>query len=283
MVWCLLGLWCANVIGFGAQFKVDMWKNLSELMTKLEIDNLAIGEVYHLRDKQLCIADNLKISIDANSNEKIIRLVDDDLNIDILSVHWIEVENCLSKILLMYFYESYARIKEHLLFQKVYGYAERNILFMRGSAVLPVLEKTFACMQCGLVLPEKNITIDHIYPQAGGELEAVLRCFAAAGLTTQRLLDDFGAAFFKNSQGSHIELAANIMDASKWPTIAPCEQIFSRATVFGSTPLNEFGILVLSLLIWAEDFEQTKFNCMNSLLNLRPVCLGCNAAKGNKI
>ena len=47
--------------------------------------------------------------------------------------------------------------------------------------------------------------------------------------------------------------------------------------------LNERGTLVYSALLYSGDETDLHKICMNSLINLKPLCLRCNTSKGNTI
>jgi hypothetical protein len=126
-----------------------------------------------------------------------------------------------------------------------------------------------ACQKCYLILPVWLLTIDHAKPQDGGQADALLRVFRAAGLTDK---PGFGR---KNWQLQE-KTAASVGVTPYAP--AQNEQ---RGGVVERYTLNTHGILYYSLLMHFGLLEELANKSMHHLVNLRPMCGPCNSRLRN--
>jgi len=211
------------------------------------------------------------------------RLQDSTTSRILFQISWNDLEDRLKRAMLAYFYEDYARIKQHLVFRKVYGYATRPVSYLKNGALVQVECGTFPCMTCGIILPDHLITIDHHKPQQGGEALALLKVFRACGWTLKGPWGVLGRTYQEHAGQSWIDLATAIMDTSRWPGIQPGVSTVHDLDYEDRHTLNSEGILIHSVLVWSGDIARVTQNCMDSLLNLKPLCLSCNASKGKKI
>ncbi|GKS97522.1 hypothetical protein [Acidovorax sp. SUPP2825] len=197
---------------------------------------------------------------------------------------WPVLRQILNKIMLSYFCADYKTIKKHEVFRHFFHYSERQILFMHQGKEVTRTLGSFPCIHCGIILPEDQITIDHHYPQTGGEMLALLKVLRACHLTQEGPSGELGKFYAGQSAHSPEHLAAAIMAPPSWPTAHyPFPQRAPKNKPDLGTTLNDFGTLIYSVLVWSGDIRQVMQNCMNSFLNLKPSCLRCNASKGNSI
>ena len=225
---------------------------------------------------------DVEISVFQDSSQTVIfRLSKISTQTKISELTWPDLEDYLKKIMLAYLYEDYARIKEHLVFRKIYGFAKREVNYVEKGLVFPRACETFPCMNCGIILPEHAITIDHEKPQEGGELLALLKVFRACGLTLVGPNGSVGQMYARYAAQSFFDLVAAVMDPHIWPTLQPGVRPSKANNQKNRQTLNNCGTVIYSVLLWSEDLKLVIKNCMNSLLNLKPLCLSCNASKGN--
>ena len=178
----------------------------------------------------------------------------------------------------------YSNVVDDHLFGIIYDIQDRNLPHSSGGSIVQKSVKSAACMECGLVLPLRNLTIDHQRPQTGGELEAILKTFRAFGLTTE------------GPQGAKGKMILAYVQASAQPSVQFPQQIqqiiqpiptkLGRASLGGSSVENRYtltneGTLLYSFVVDAGKLEDLKSQCMNGLLNLRPLCGACNSSRQN--
>lgn len=227
---------------------------------------------------------DMAISVLQDSNQQVIFKVEQKSSQKILlEMTWPELEENLKKIMISYFYENYSRIKKHLVFRRIYSYAQRDVNYFANGAVRAKKCGTFPCMNCGIILPEHAITIDHDNPQKGGELLALLKVFRACNLTMAGPTGVIGQTYADYAAKSFNDLVAAIMTPDLWPALQPGGASNTITYSKKQQTLNNCGALIYSVLLWSEDIKLVMKNCMNSLLNLKPLCLSCNASKGNEI
>jgi hypothetical protein len=80
---------------------------------------------------------------------------------------------------------NYRNVKTNPLWREVYYVQNKQFEKYDPKTDLAsrVTEEATYCQHCGIVLPLRILTIDHQKPQQGGDVEAMLRVFRAAGLT----------------------------------------------------------------------------------------------------
>lgn len=143
-----------------------------------------------------------------------------------------------------------------------------RVLTWIGQTGLPLAPApngdTVPCFDCGLVLPLRNIEIDHQRPQAGNRHEPVAKVFRALGLTVDGPGGDKGVNVFANHGASVAGLAsANTGNhASKYT-------------------LNDVGQIYYTIADWSGVLLVMEEACMNHFVNLRPLCSACNTPNRN--
>jgi hypothetical protein len=143
------------------------------------------------------------------------------------------------------------------------------------------------CHNCGVVLPIQSIEVDHQNPQAGGRF--VLKIFRTIGLTTTGPIGAKGGAYAfdrafnrgKDFKSTLIHPNYREMGSDSYLTEA------SRYTGYDTTPVSKWtttveGSLLLSAFAFVNAMNDLNRFCMNSVLNLVPLCRACNGAKGNR-
>jgi hypothetical protein len=172
---------------------------------------------------------------------------------------------------------TYASVKEDVLWQKLYNLQVRQIAYIENDQDVTKFEPTMPCMQCGIVLPERLLTIDHQRPQAGGHLEAVVKNFRACGLTQEGPRGAKGQMILQHLRGQlHFDLITPV------PT-RPNRPVLGGASVDARYTLSDEGAVLYSIVVAADCEEELKMRCMNSPINLTPLCQPCNSARGNPL
>ncbi|WP_147297860.1 hypothetical protein [Trinickia dinghuensis] len=147
-----------------------------------------------------------------------------------------------------------------------YHLEDRTISYVdkANQAVPPVAEPTVPCYDCGIVLPLKNITIDHQRPQAGNELEPLCKVFRAMGLTIDGPAKGKGldaVATWRGQVGGLACQATNTRDAKY--------------------TLNDVGTIYYTLCDAASQYGELINDCFDHYINLRPLCGACNKPNRN--
>jgi len=165
---------------------------------------------------------------------------------------------------------NYRNVKSNQLWLQVYGVRQKPFSKFNSKTnekSVVVLDATY-CQRCGIVLPLRNLTIDHQKPQQGGEVEAMLRVFRAAGLTVETgsgQKNRFLQAQIAQSVGGDQNVRARGQKGNE-------ENRYS---------LNLKGTIYFSIL---EFYKQTKNMLemsMHHIVNLHPMCGPCNSGLRN--
>jgi hypothetical protein len=160
--------------------------------------------------------------------------------------------------------ENYRNVKTNQAWKDLYG--KEDVVFKKinnGVASLEAFESV-ACRECHIVLPLRNLTVDHQQPQAGGAIGALCRFFRAVGYTKDRPTGNKGKDLLARHAGN-----------AGGDTVAASTSEASRYT------LNYRGIIIYSVFRDANKLEELKRRCMHSFVNLRPVCGSCNSSLKN--
>lgn len=166
----------------------------------------------------------------------------------------------------------YGNVFDDEMFKVLYDVKDRFLDYVDNGVMTKKSVQSAPCMMCGLVLPTRNLTIDHQRPQSGGELEAIVKTFRACGLTREGPKGAKGQAVLKHmTQGA---------------ALAPALPQLGRAPAGGGSlqdryTLNDVGTILYSFVSDAGDMDKLKSNCMHGLLNLKPLCQTCNSFRGN--
>jgi hypothetical protein len=193
--------------------------------------------------------------------------------------------------------------------KEMYQFGERCLQHMNDSGHILTPDKnrkmeTAPCHNCGLLLPTESIQIDHHHAKSTQRSYAVLKVFRALGLTQNGPTGPKGG-WLKN------EFAVTRTGGTK-PKIDPIHPKYRKLgdTGLDGTPsdeskrtLNEEGCLFLSVLAGCayeaagSRTASARFTkkpsvpmhlltlrdyCVHSMVNLCPMCAGCNSRKSNK-
>jgi hypothetical protein len=168
----------------------------------------------------------------------------------------------------------YGNVTEDPFFHQLYDVQTRSLMYIEAGtqSSKPVLSAP--CMICGLVLPLRNLTVDHQRPQSGGETEAVLKTFRAFGLTKEGPKGGKGQKIL-----SHITAGTPMGPVLTQP---------GRAALGGTSvndrySLNDAGTILYSFVVEAGEKHLLGSQCMHGLLNLKPACQTCNSARGKDL
>ena len=168
----------------------------------------------------------------------------------------------------------YGNVTEDPFFHELYDVQYRYLDYIEAGMALKKRVLSAPCMICGLVLPLRNLTVDHQRPQSGGETEAVLKTFRAFGLT---------------SEGPQGPKGKSVMEHfTKGVPLQPVLTQPARAALGGSSltdryTLNDVGTLLYSFVVDAGELDTLKSECMHGLLNLKPACQTCNSSRGKQL
>lgn len=150
--------------------------------------------------------------------------------------------------------------------QTLYGRHSRNYDVMApSSAVSAVAEISYPCHNCGFFLPERFIQIDHHHPQFGGSNMATLKALRSFGYTKTGSSGPKGTAV---GSGGY----AFIPPKGGAPG--------STASSTDRYSLNDKGVIAITIIDIAKEFFNLQSTCMNSVINLVPLCPTCNGAAG---
>lgn len=198
------------------------------------------------------------------------------------SVLWSQLILIINKISLATVYAEYQATKETSLFRHIYHYGERDFIFMENGREVAKRLGSFPCLNCGIVVPEKLITMDHHHPQTGGKTLALLKVFRACWLAETTPSGSIGKFFFKYASHSCEDLFEVLLSPSVWPQVEfPYLPPSPAPNITASHTLSDLGAILYSLLVHFKDLEGMSEWCMHSILNLKPLCLHCNSSKRN--
>lgn len=161
---------------------------------------------------------------------------------------------------------NYRTVKNSQLWRTLYGVHPKTFSTYdskQNTNGVAMFDSSY-CQHCGLILPLRNLTIDHQKPQSGGEVEAMLRLFRAAGLTVstgygnknRHLQNNFAAGFGGNT------------------TVLPRGQ---KGNVNDRYTLTLKGALYFTVLQSFNLTTEMKKMSMHHIVNLRPMCGPCNS------
>lgn len=221
-----------------------------------------------------------------NSFAKILEMRRSSDDAVVVSATQYEVAERLSQISDMsYAKSSYDRVKQNIIWKLMYQNADRHISYIYGTAPFPKPKSSYPCTYCGIVLPEKLITIDHQRPQKGGTTEAVAKVFRILGLTREKPRGAKGAFLYQKNL-STLQLKASNGSLGHVPAIPTRKGVPAKAdTVNGLDDrytLNRLGIFLYSIVVASKALEELESLCMHSLINLAPSCQSCNSTRSNR-
>jgi hypothetical protein len=205
-----------------------------------------------------------------------------------LSAKWADLEKYYTQIKFISFaINGYDAVKANNVWRKLYQWDMRSLVYFEGTkSIFGAAEPTMPCHHCGLLLPVASIEIDHQKPQKGGEEAAIAKVFRVFGLTIAGPEGAKNQAMAKliAEKGLQAIYLRMLFDLS----VAPAGTQLNRAKApTGSTwddryTLTPLGEILYSVAVNAGQRELLVAHCMNSLLNLAPLCRLCNGSKSNK-
>lgn len=165
---------------------------------------------------------------------------------------------------------NYRTCKQNKLWKEAYGVQNKTFDTYSSKTRKAgfTTEAATYCQKCGIVFPLRNLTIDHQKPQKGGDMEAMLRVFRAAGLT-----DSTGAGV--KNRFIQREVAAKVGGTTKVLDFGAKGDVNARYT------LNLKGIIYFTALCHYNMGDEMKQMSMHHIVNLRPMCGSCNSRLGN--
>jgi hypothetical protein len=182
------------------------------------------------------------------------------------------MEALAAKIQQVYVGSDHLTVKDNTDWKRMYQVGNRTMNRMAtDGSVGNYSMQAVPCHNCGLITPFSGIQVDHAMPQKDGNY--VLKVFRALGLTVAGASGAKGTAMAGTGLGTlvmnpkgrapgdydHLEFGTA---ANKWTT-------------------NDKGTALLSLFMLADAFDDLSRFCMNSLLNLVPLCRACNGTKSD--
>jgi hypothetical protein len=167
-------------------------------------------------------------------------------------------------------------VLQDVQWKRLYQHGQRKLKYIQYNAVVDgPEEETFPCKNCGIVLPIKLIQVDHQAPRGvlGGPFEAIAKVFRAFGYTQEGPKGLKGKAFPGAWKGWGDMPKDRILPIPRQPSVRINDYYVKQRYT-----LNGKGKILLSLVRTAgldcyEDFEAL---CVNSRLNLAPLCSHCN-------
>lgn len=197
--------------------------------------------------------------------------------------------------------------------QRLYHQAKRNVAVMSATGhILINAESTYPCHQCGIILPEQFIQVDHYMPQDSGEDASIVKILRALGLT-ELPSSGKGSLLGPGSKWSGLVFPAPApaapappapvksgpvrMIAEAPPAQPPlrsffypkgrkrgCTERFQSSIVDAKWRTTDTGAAFLSLLHHVDPGRGIlRTLCLNSYLNLVPLCPLCNNKKENQM
>jgi hypothetical protein len=169
---------------------------------------------------------------------------------------------------------TYTNTKADEFFKILYDVQRRSVSYSSGGKVIAKFEETLPCQICGVILPTRNITVDHQRPQAGGGFEAIAKTFRAFGLTLEGP---------KGQKGQMI-----LAHLTKGQKLSAVQTQISGALSGGASvklryTLSALGAALYSIVRVADEIEALKTACLHGLLNLKPACNFCNSSRGQSL
>jgi hypothetical protein len=165
---------------------------------------------------------------------------------------------------------AYRNVTTNNLWRQLYGVRSKqyDTYDSKANQKGTAMHDATYCQRCGIILPLRNLTIDHQKPQKGGEVQAMLRVFRAAGLT--------------RSTGSGTK--NRFLQGQIAQTVGGNQTVLQRGQRGGDVDrysLSSKGIIYFTLLQhWNLAGEMLQMS-MHHIANLRPMCGPCNSSLRN--
>ena len=158
-------------------------------------------------------------------------------------------------------------LTQNAQWRTLYNVANRALQYVdrANNAVVKAAEASVPCHDCDIVCRlDANITIDHQRPQAGNDLEPICKVFRAMGLT----LDGPDGR-----KGQHF--------GGIWPALVGGQASNNIGTRNAKYTLNDIGAIYYTLSEWNNQYGNLASDCLNHIINLRPLCNACNSPNRN--
>lgn len=165
---------------------------------------------------------------------------------------------------------NYRSVKTNALWKTLYGVRPKQFdtYNSKTNAKGTEMHDATYCQRCHVILPLRNLTIDHQKPQQGGDMEAMLRVFRAAGLTV---------ATGSGPKNRYLQgqIAATVGGST---TVLARGQ---RGSDHDRYSLSIKGIIYYTALVHYSLTGEMRQMSMHHIANLRPMCGPCNSSLRN--
>ncbi|HEY3599348.1 MAG TPA: hypothetical protein VGL08_17775 [Paraburkholderia sp.] len=189
-------------------------------------------------------------------------------------LRFVEAENFAERIDDLNAGSDHLDIKENKKWRKLYNAGLRDFPFMDTLGQVTSQEiLTVPCHNCGCVVPWSSVQVDHYMPQAGSASLWAHKTLRALGLTV-------GSA--SGGKGSNQSSLHRIVLNPKGRAMGDYSH-FGNSTDAAKWTTTEKGDAFLSLIAHAGWIDGLNKACMNSFLNLSPLCRACNGKKSDQV
>lgn len=169
--------------------------------------------------------------------------------------------------------------KKDAIWRGMYLRALRPVPYIKADGTPGTMNlETYPCHNCGLVLPSKMIDVDHHFPQSMQGPHHILRVLKAFNMSQQGPSRPTGKAARYKASGSLAGFTLN----PKGRPYKDVSHIQNNNADKRKYTTNILGSVFLSLIAWVDGGNDLARLCMNSRLNLVPLCGACNRKKTNK-
>jgi hypothetical protein len=166
--------------------------------------------------------------------------------------------------------------------RQYYRATPRNFSYITAAhpTGAPQSQDSAPCADCGLLLPLEQMQIDHIHPQEGNPLHPIIKVFRSIGLTVGPPKGHFGNAVQNQVPvGQSRAPKGKLLAAARGPKYVGN---FAPVADRNRHTSSDAGNAIFSLFYHAPGGMTALGNaCLNSLVNLRPLCGVCNRLKSN--
>ncbi|UKZ96393.1 uncharacterized protein TrAFT101_011184 [Trichoderma asperellum] len=181
---------------------------------------------------------------------------------------------------------TYADLKNYSTFNTFYPREMKNLLYFNNETKNEV---TRTCTNCGVVLPDRLLQMDHQRPKIGGQIEAVAKVMRILQLTVEgprgpkctQLYNAFEEAD-RHSSNAWIRIFTDqsFLTGAIRPTqmrvTSPPGNMDDRYT------LNNPGSILYAILLHFGMGDLLNICLVNGIANIRPLCSACNGGRSNK-
>jgi hypothetical protein len=190
------------------------------------------------------------------------------------ALSWADAKGIAQKIDGLYVGSDHLNVKTNNVWKLIYQVSQRQVPYMAADGTIATRANfTVPCHNCGVVIPFEFLQVDHYDPQAGGQSLHLLKLLRAVGGTTAAPTGGKGSQYFASQNLTGLVLHPKARDRTYVH--------LATATAAAKWTTNARGIAFLSLLKYADGFDDGARMCKNSLLNLVPLCPECNRVKSD--